>query len=67
VTLASCDLSGAGQGSFCSGAQQHPEIVAGAPTIALTYDARSFTPDGGSAAALWPRLVTFPVPAGLPE
>jgi hypothetical protein len=66
VTLASCDLAGAGPGSFCTGGQQHPELVTGTSHVALTYDARTFTPDAGTAAAFWPKLVTFPVPAELP-
>ena len=66
VTLASCDLAGAGSGSFCSGGQQHPALVTGTPRIALTYDARTFTPDAGTAAAFWPKLVTVEVPAALP-
>jgi hypothetical protein len=66
IALAACDLAGTGSGSFCSGGQQHPELVTGTPDITLTYDARTFAADAGSAAAFWPRLVTIPVPAELP-
>jgi hypothetical protein len=66
VTLAACDLEGAGSGSFCTGGQQHPELATGAPRIALTYDARTFTPDAGTGAAFWPKLVTLEVPEALP-
>jgi hypothetical protein len=66
VRLGACDLSGAGPGSFCSGGEQHPELVAGQDAIALTYDARSFTPDAGTPAAFEPRLATFAVPSELP-
>jgi hypothetical protein len=66
VTLAACDLAGAGPGAFCAGGEQHPELVVGQTAIAVTFDARSFTPDAGSAASFVPRLATFPVPTELP-
>jgi hypothetical protein len=64
TTLASCALEGAGPNAFCSGAQQHPELVtAPGQRLALTVAARTFATDAGATpAAFWPRLVTFPVP-----
>jgi hypothetical protein len=63
TTLANCVLDGAGPGSFCGGAQQHPELVRSpAAPIALTYEARTFAADAGSGVAFRPRLATFAVP-----
>ncbi len=62
TTLASCALEGAGPGAFCSGAQQHPELVTTPGNrLALTVAARTFATDAGANPdAFWPRLVTFP-------
>lgn len=66
VTLASCDLDGAGSGAFCAGGRQHPELVPGGSFLALTYDAASFASDAGDTNAFWPHLVTIEIPAALP-
>jgi hypothetical protein len=60
VTLAGCDLTGAGAGAFCAGGQQHPELSTGGRLV-LTYDARTFAQDAGASEAFWPHLVTFEV------
>jgi hypothetical protein len=66
VTLASCDLDGAGPGAFCAGGRQHPELVPGGALLALTYDAATFASDAGDTSAFWPRLVTLEIPSALP-
>jgi hypothetical protein len=66
VTMARCDLAAAGEGSFCSGGQQHPELST-AGELVLSYDARTFASDAGtSEGAFWPRLIGVEVPAGQP-
>jgi hypothetical protein len=64
TTLATCDLAGAGPGSFCSGAQQHPELGATAVApLVLTVEAQTFATDAGAdAAVFWPEVVTLGLP-----
>jgi hypothetical protein len=66
VTLAACDLTGAGAGSFCAGGQQHPELASSSRPLVLSYDARSFADAGAPADAFWPHLVVLALPAALP-
>ena len=60
--LLTCDL---GNGDFCVGGEQHPEIDPEANTIAVSYAPTSFngTPPGDR---YWPRLVFAPLPDALP-
>jgi hypothetical protein len=66
VTLASCDLIGAGANQFCSGGQQHPELTP-QDALFITYAPQSFAADAGALPhATAPHLVALPVPASLP-
>jgi hypothetical protein len=60
--LLTCDL---GDGDFCSGGVQHPELEADAGEVVVSYVPTTF--DGASAGnRYWPRLASAPLPADLP-
>jgi hypothetical protein len=67
VTLGTCDLANAGEGAFCAGGQQHPELSGASGLLILSYEAASFATDAGaSGTAFWPRIVALDVPSSLP-
>jgi hypothetical protein len=62
VALFTCDLAGAGDGAFCAGGTQHPELGDG---LVVSVAAATFGSATGTDA-YWPRVVAVTIPAALP-